>query len=435
MRAWTCPDPATIPGDGSAALLVHDTATGALVESGPRSGTARMYVCGITPYDATHMGHAATYVAFDLLNRTWRDRGLQVHYVQNITDVDDPLLERAQATGVDWTELAHSQIDLFRSDMHALRVLPPRDYIGAVEAIPLVVDAVHALDGKGLVYRLDEAVEGVEAPDWYFRCAEAPGFNSVAGLDAAEAREIFAERGGDPDQPGKEDPLDCLVWRMNRPGEPEWESTLGGGRPGWHIECAAIAQHYLGTNFDVQGGGSDLSFPHHEMSAAEGYAASGEPFAQAFVHAGMVGLNGEKMSKSKGNLILVSRLLAMGVDAMAIRLTLLSHHYRSDWSWTREDLTHNMNRLELWRRAFGLETAVPVNATLERVRAAMRQDLDAPAALVAIDEWARESLAASATSRTGGEWGAGAPHRTLDVEAPEQMARIADALLGVAVDH
>jgi L-cysteine:1D-myo-inositol 2-amino-2-deoxy-alpha-D-glucopyranoside ligase len=289
-----------------------------------------MYVCGITPYDATHMGHANTYVSFDLLNRVWRDAGLDVHYVQNVTDVDDPLLERATATGVDWTELAAQQIQLFREDMTALRVLPPAEYVGAVEAIPQIIDLIAELQQRGAVYAVDDP----EFPDLYFAQSSDPEFGSLSQLPEAEAVALFAERGGDPDRPGKKGPLDCLVWRLQRDGEPGWESPFGSGRPGWHIECSAISLGLLGTDFDAQGGGSDLIFPHHEMCASGTRVATDAPFAQVYAHSGMVGLDGEKMSKSKGNLVLVSRLRADGVDPMAIRLALLSQHYRSDWAWT-----------------------------------------------------------------------------------------------------
>ncbi len=257
-----------------------------------------MYVCGITPYDATHLGHANTYVAFDLLNRAWRDAGLDVTYVQNVTDVDDPLLERATETGVEWADLARDQIELFRTDMAALNVIPPDHLIGAVESIDLVTGLIERLRGvDGAIY----PVEDVEHPDLYFARASDGRFGSLSRL-GAEAVEIFAERGGDPDRAGKKDPLDCLVWRLERAGEPSWGSPFGPGRPGWHIECTAIALNYLGPEFDVQGGGSDLIFPHHEMCAAEGRVATGQEFAKAYVHSGMVGLDGEKMSKSKGNL-------------------------------------------------------------------------------------------------------------------------------------
>jgi L-cysteine:1D-myo-inositol 2-amino-2-deoxy-alpha-D-glucopyranoside ligase len=340
-----------------------------------------MYVCGITPYDATHMGHAATYVAFDLLNRAWRDAGHEVHYVQNVTDVDDPLLERAAATGVDWAELAERETELFREDMTALRVLPPDEYVGAVESIPLHVELIERLRSRGHVYDVDG--------DLYFDVHADVRFGQVSGLDEAQMLRIFPERGGDPDRPGKKHPLDCVLWQRERPGEPAWDSELGPGRPGWHIECSAIALRYLGKEFDVQGGGSDLAFPHHEMSASHAQAAfDGLSFARSYVHAGMVGYQGEKMSKSKGNLVLVSRLREAGVDPMAIRLAILAHHYGSDWEWTDEDLDRAKARLESWRTAAAGATSGEAEELTTAVRAALANDLDAPAAVAALDEWA-----------------------------------------------
>jgi L-cysteine:1D-myo-inositol 2-amino-2-deoxy-alpha-D-glucopyranoside ligase len=281
MRAWSNPDVPLLDGSGSApSVTVHNTSTGSLEKTQP-DGTARMYVCGITPYDATHIGHAATYVAFDLLNRAWRDAGHEVRYVQNVTDVDDPLLERATATGVDWEELAQAQTDLFREDMAALRVLAPDEYVGAVESIPLVVEVIQQLRDKGFVYDVDG--------DLYFTVHSDPRFGEVSGLDEQEMLRVFGDRGGDPDRPGKKHPLDCLLWQAERPGEPAWDSAYGRGRPGWHVECSAIALRYLGASFDVQGGGSDLAFPHHEMSASEAQAGfEGLTFARAYMHAGMV---------------------------------------------------------------------------------------------------------------------------------------------------
>ena len=220
-----------------------------------------MYVCGITPYDATHMGHAATYVAFDLVYRAWLDAGHEVHYVQNVTDIDDPLLERAVERGEDWKVIAERETALFREDMTELGVIPPREYIGAVEAIPSVAEYVTQLQAKGAVYSVDD--------DLYFAVHDDPHFGKVSNLDAQSMLTTFAERGGDPDRPGKRNPLDCLVWQDARPDEPAWNTSLGHGRPGWHIECVAIALDHLGKRMDVLGGGSDLAFPHHEMSASE----------------------------------------------------------------------------------------------------------------------------------------------------------------------
>lgn len=413
MYAWQRVDvPAIAPSvDVPDRLSLFDTATRSLVAADPAGGSARIYVCGITPYDATHLGHANTYLAFDIINRTWRDLGLRVDYTQNVTDIDDPLLERAQQTGQEWDELAADQIELFRNDMASLRILPPDHYIGAVEAIAYVVELIEQLLPSGLVYQVDDA----DYPDWYFNTAAAPGFGEVSHLPRDEMIRLFAERGGDPERPGKRDPLDCLLWQFSRENEPSWASSLGAGRPGWHIECTAIALRYLGPDFDVQGGGSDLIFPHHEMCAAQAHVASGEPLADAFVHSGMVALDGEKMSKSKGNLELVSRLRHQGADPMAIRLALLAHHYRSDWEWTAEELQHATTRLERWRSAVSRETAMSVDQTIALMRTALRSDLDSPAALAAVDAWASASLAIDSD----------------DSEAPQEMAIAVDALLGV----
>ena len=379
MRAWTSPDVPRLDLPPAAPVRVHDTASGAQRTSDP-SGEARMYVCGITPYDATHIGHAATYIAFDLLNRAWRDAGHDVHYTQNVTDVDDPLLERATATGVDWADLAERETELFREDMTALRVLAPDDYIGAVEAIPQIVELVERMQARGTVYDVDA--------DRYFDVSSDPRFGDVSGLDEAAMLEVFPERGGDPQRPGKKHPLDALVWQAARPGEPAWDSPLGRGRPGWHVECSAIALQHLGRHFDVQGGGSDLVFPHHEMSASHAQAAFDDlTFAQAYVHAGMVAYDGEKMSKSKGNLVLVSRLREAGKDPMAIRLAILRHHYRSDWEWTDRDLEAAEEWLEDWRVAVAEPRGAATAPVVQAVRDALADDLDAPAAAAAIRRW------------------------------------------------
>lgn len=367
-----------------------------------------MYVCGITPYDATHMGHAATYVAFDLVNRVWRDGGHDVHYVQNVTDIDDPLLERAVERGEDWRAIADRETALFREDMTALNVIPPQDYIGAVEAIPSVAAHVQTLIDRGAVYAVDT--------DLYFDVHSDPRFGAVAALDESQMIAVFAERGGDPDRPGKRHPLDCLVWQSARPDEPAWDTPLGHGRPGWHIECVAIALDHLGMGIDLQGGGSDLAFPHHEMGASEAQVLTAEhPFAGHYVHAGMVAWQGHKMSKSRGNLVFVSALRNAGHDPMAIRLALLAHHYRSDWSWTPQGLEGAEKRLELWRRGVASPSGPDGQAVLERVRRAMANDLRTPEALDAMDDWC-----IAATAGDGD-----------DTSAPALVAQIADALLGV----
>ncbi|SFO79787.1 cysteine--1-D-myo-inosityl 2-amino-2-deoxy-alpha-D-glucopyranoside ligase [Actinomadura madurae] len=409
MRSWPASEVPSLSDAGLPAatrpLSLHDTATGTARPTSP-GATARMYVCGITPYDATHLGHANTYLAFDLVNRVWRDLGHRVHYVQNATDVDDPLLERARETGEDWRELADREIELFRGDMTALRILPPDQYVGAVEAIPLIVEMIEKLRGRDAAYEV--------AGDVYFPVASDPSFGQVSGLTREEMAPLSAERGGDPDRAGKRDPLDALLWMARRPGEPGWESPFGEGRPGWHVECSAISVEYLGMAFDVEGGGSDLAFPHHEMGASHAQVATGErPHARAYVHAGMVGLDGEKMSKSRGNLVFVSRLREAGTDPMAIRLALLAHHYRADWEWTPGALDEASARLRRWRDAVARPSGPPAEGLAAAVRGHLADDLDAPAALAAVDAWA-----ASAGT---------------DTAAPSQARAIADALLGVAL--
>jgi L-cysteine:1D-myo-inositol 2-amino-2-deoxy-alpha-D-glucopyranoside ligase len=394
-------------------LQAFDTAAQRLVPIGPDTGTARMYVCGITPYDATHIGHANTYIAFDLLNRVWRDRGLQVNYVQNVTDIDDPLLERAAEIGIDWAVLAEQQTQLFAEDMATLNVLPPRHFVSAAESMSLTVDLIERLQHRQAVY----PVEDTEFPDLYFAQASDSAFGSLSRLSEEQAIDLFAERGGDPDRLGKKAPLDCLVWRLARAGEPSWQSVFGAGRPGWHIECTAIALDLLGANFHVQAGGSDLIFPHHEMCAAQGRVATDQPFAQAYLHSGMVGLDGEKMSKSKGNLVFVSSLRAAGVDPMAIRLALLGHHYRDDWEWSDELLVSAHSRLNRWREAVRLDAGLNADEVLVQIRAALAQDLDAPSAVAAVDAWAGASMAIDSD----------------DVEAPALVARACEALLGVTL--
>jgi L-cysteine:1D-myo-inositol 2-amino-2-deoxy-alpha-D-glucopyranoside ligase len=398
--------------------------------------TATLYACGITPYDATHIGHAATFLAWDLLVRAWHDAGHDVLYVQNVTDVDDPLLERAARDGEDWRELADREIALFRGDMEALRALPPTHYVGAVEALPVIERLSRRLADHGDLYELDG--------DMYLTRSADPSFGAVSGLDAAAMNELFAERGGDPERPGKKDPLDPLVWLAARPDEPSWPSGFGPGRPGWHVECAAIATEYLGVTFDVQAGGTDLVFPHHEMSASHARLALGEltepgepVFARHYVHAGMVRLNGEKMSKSLGNLVFVSRLLESGTDPMAIRLAILAHHYHEDWDWTDAGLAAAQERLERWRAARVaagpdaagpdaadsasdvLEAGSPGAGVLGGVRERLADDLDAPGALAVVDAWADAVLA--------GGGGARAPQ-------PAGLIRdTVDALLGVGL--
>ncbi len=467
MESWRGADVPVLPGSGPAPRL-HDTATGELVlaSAGP---VATFYACGITPYDATHIGHAATYTAWDLLVRAWLDAAPEspgparaipspsrftVIYVQNVTDVDDPLLERATRDGEDWRELARREIERYRQDMEALRVLPPAHLIGAVEALPVIERFSTALADRGALYDVDQDVYFARSADPEFGLLSGPG--TASGFNPAQMADLAAQRGGDPGRPGKKDPLDCLVWLAERPGQPSWDSAFGRGRPGWHVECAAIATEYLGPAFDVQAGGSDLVFPHHEMSASHARVALAPvdgAFARVYAHAGMVSYQGEKMSKSLGNLVFVNRLLADGVDPMAVRMALLAHHYRSDWEWTDAALGAGQARLARWRSAraraeaavpdvpaepdpvtsgggfsareagFGLPGADPVrvaDGVLAGVRARLRDDLDAPGALALVDRWADSLLARAPTQITAA-----------DVAGAGLVSETVDALLGI----
>ncbi|MFJ2979779.1 cysteine--1-D-myo-inosityl 2-amino-2-deoxy-alpha-D-glucopyranoside ligase [Curtobacterium sp. NPDC087082] len=388
MRAWQVPSVPDVPGTAPRPV-VHDTATGKPVDPTGGEERAALYVCGITPYDATHLGHAATYLSFDTLGRVWRDAGFEVEYAQNTTDVDDPLLERAARDGVDWRELAASQIDLFRCDMEALRVLPPDDFVAVTDEVERIAEAVAFLQETGYAYAVPTPESAGD--DLYFdvnRPTEAWSLGDESGLDRETMLALSAERGGDPDRAGKRDPLDPLLWRAARAGEPSWDSAVGPGRPGWHIECSVIAGDRLGLPISVQGGGSDLVFPHHEMSAGHAAALAHQPLAQAFVHTGMIAYQGEKISKSLGNLVTVRGLLDDGADPRAIRLALLSHKYSDDWEWFDTELTSATTRLATWDAwASGSDAGHADDAAevIARVRARVADDLDTPGAVAAVD--------------------------------------------------
>jgi L-cysteine:1D-myo-inositol 2-amino-2-deoxy-alpha-D-glucopyranoside ligase len=298
--------------------------------------------------------------------------------------------------------------------MAALRVLPPHDYVGAIESIGEVVELVEKLLASGAAYVIDDA----QYPDVYFRADATTQFGYESGYDRDTMLALFGERGGDPDRAGKASQLDALLWRVQRPGEPSWPSPFGAGRPGWHIECAAIALNRLGAGFDVQGGGSDLTFPHHEFSAAHAESVTGERrFARHYVHGGMIGWDGHKMSKSRGNLVLVSQLRADGVDPGAIRLGLMAGHYRADRFWSPEVLSTAQLRLQRWRAATALPAGPDATDLLARVRRYLADDLDTPKVLAALDGWSTDAL------EYGGH----------DAAAPRLVADTVDALLGVTL--
>lgn len=410
MRSWSSPVlPA--PSNQSVPLRLFDTADGQLrpLASG---AIATMYVCGITPYDTTHLGHAATYLTFDLVYRQLRDSGIDVHYVQNVTDVDDPLFERAKRDGVDWRDLGDGEVAQFRADMEYMSVIPPRDYIGAIESIPQVVHAVQRLLDKGIAYQLDADQYGYA--DIYFPTNATLQFGYESGLDEHTMAQLFAERGGDPQREGKRHPLDALLWRAARDGEPSWPAPFGSGRPGWHIECSVIAQEKLGPVIDIQGGGSDLIFPHHEFSAAHTEAlCDTRRFARFYVHAAMIGLDGEKMSKSLGNIVRVRELAAQGVSANAIRLALFSGHYRSDRMWDDSVLKAAQQREKLWSAACTSPADDTDAPAIVEFRRALADDLDTVSALSIVDSWAKNKSGHNAGSQ------------------PTEFIAVLDALLGI----
>ena len=370
--------------------------------------TFSMYVCGITPYDATHLGHAATYLAFDLINRYQLQSGKLVSFVENVTDIDDPLLERAKRDGKEWQQLADSQIDLFTSDMSALRILPPDHFIKVTDTFDLIEKFMTRLNESGYLYILDG--------DYYFSVTD---FLTDLPISIEQASKIFAERGGDPQRTGKRHPLDPVIWLSNREGEPGWPSSFGFGRPGWHVECTAIACHFIENEsdpiIDLQGGGSDLIFPHHYMCAQIVRAAYGRNFAGNYVHTGMIGLDGEKMSKSKGNLVFVSELINSGIDPMVIRWALLSGHYQSDRQWSSELLNSASLSVEKVRAAIARTEVADSNHLIQSIILDLANNLDTPSSLDRLLLWADQSEKEGNVNQSG------------------KVSRAIDALLGLTL--
>lgn len=413
MRAWPDVYLPELPARFRVPQLSLFNTAAQKIEPLPQKSLYRMYVCGITPYDATHLGHAATYLTFDLINRFLRASGAQVDFVQNITDIDDPLLERAQRDGIDWKDLAQSQVDLFKGDMTDLHVIPPKDYIGVVEAMPLVVEAVLKLKAADTTYEVGS--------DIYYRVHSDSEFGERSHYSQEKMLEIFAERGGDPQKPGKENPLDALVWLSQRDGEPGWPSPFGPGRPGWHIECCAIALHYLNPDsndefaIDIQGGGSDLIFPHHEMSAAQSRSINNQKFSRSYVHAGMIGLDGEKMSKSLGNLVFVSKLITSGVNPAAIRWALMGHPYSNDLMWSDSLIQRASVDIERLQLNLARMEVAPTNLVIQEILDALSNNLDTPRVIASIKTWMDETEAGV----TGGVAG--------------ELSRALDTLLGITL--
>ena len=362
-------------------MRLYDTARREVVPFEP-GDVVTMYTCGITPYDATHIGHAATYLTYDVIQRRLRDEGRITQCVRNVTDVDDDILRKARELGVHYLDLAAEETARFDADMRALELLPSFSEPRATSAIPDIRGFIAMVLDRGYAYEAGGAV--------YFEVSRFERFGQVSRLDRDEMLRLAAIHGGNPDDPNKRDPLDFVLWQPSAEDEPAWDSLWGPGRPGWHIECSALALRELGTTIDLHGGGTDLVYPHHECEAAQSEAATGEPFVRHWVHQAMVRYDGEKMSKSLGNLVFVSDLLKQW-EPMAIRLACLEHHYRTPWDWV-DPMPRAADRLDTWR------SAGKGDAVLDEVRAALDDDLDTPRAIAVIDEAADAGKGVSAAA-------------------------------------
>ena len=373
-------------------MRLYDTAKRDIVpfEPGP---TVLMYTCGITPYDATHLGHAATYVTYDVLQRRLRDRGHETRCVRNVTDVDDDILRKARELGVHYLDLAAAETARFDADMEALNVIECWSEPRATSAIADIRGFIGMVLDRGFAYESGGSV--------YFSVGSFEGFGRVSGYDREQMIELARQHGGNPDDPNKRDPLDFVLWQPSLPDEPSWESLWGPGRPGWHIECSALALRELDTTIDLHGGGSDLIFPHHECEAAQSEAATGEPFVRHWMHQAMVRMDGEKMSKSLGNLVFISELRTTW-DVRAIRLAIVAHHYRDSWEWNDELMPAAAARLDRWMASTTASTAIDSIDALDAVRDRLDDDLDTPGAVAAIDDAvARGEGVASAAALLG----------------------------------
>src|SRR3954453_6152253 len=364
-------------------MQLFNTQSGRIERFTPRDGTVGLYVCGVTPYDTTHIGHALTFLTFDILVRVMRQKGWDVTYVQNVTDIDDDILRKAKEVGITWKQLGDRETARYLKDMPDLNWLEPDHYVRATDHIPEMLEIIRALIDKGHAYESGGNV--------YFSVSSDPEFGKLSHIPRGEMLPIANERGNTPDDPHKRDPLDFVLWQKSGADEPSWESPFGPGRPGWHVECSAMASRYLGPSIDIHGGGADLIFPHHECEVAQSENAFGvEPFARIWAHAAMVGYNGEKMSKSLGNLVLVSDVLK-SYSADAVRMYLFSNHYRSPW-------TYDDNEVDRWARvaddlreaaefpAYGIEDELDLSMYRERFFNALDDDLDTPIAIEALQD-------------------------------------------------
>lgn len=373
-------------------MRLFNTQSGQIEEFIPRDGAAGIYVCGVTPYDTTHMGHAFTFLTFDILVRWLREQDVNVTYVQNVTDIDDDILRKSKALGMGWDELGKRETDKYLNDMKGLNALPFDHYVRATDHVPEMVGLVEALVEKGFAYVSNGSV--------YFSVAKDPGFGKLSHIPRAEMLPIANDRGNLPDDPNKQDPLDFILWQAAAPGEPTWDSPWGKGRPGWHIECSAMSMRYLGQTIDIHGGGYDLVFPHHECEIAQSENATGhQPFTRYWMHVGMVEYQGEKMSKSLGNLVLVSNALK-SYDPDTIRLYLFSHHYRGPWEYQDDEVDEWARLSQDLREAvnftsYGIDEEVDVSQEEARFRAAMDNDLNTGEAIEALRDMSSAILEAA----------------------------------------
>jgi L-cysteine:1D-myo-inositol 2-amino-2-deoxy-alpha-D-glucopyranoside ligase len=370
-------------------MKLYDTAVQEIVEFAPNP-TVLMYTCGITPYDATHLGHAFTFISYDVLQRRLIDMGHQVKCVRNVTDVDDPLFAKARELGVHYLDLAAGEEARFESDMTALNALPVHSTPRASSAIPDIRGFIGMVIDRGFAYESGGSV--------YFDVERFPQFGSVSHYSRETMIALARERGGNVDDPHKRNPLDFVLWHPSASDEPSWDTMWGAGRPGWHIECSALALRELGTTIDLHGGGSDLIFPHHECERAQSEAATGQQFVKHWMHVAMVSMDGHKMSKSRGNLVFVDKLRTQH-DPMAIRLGLIEHHYRTEWEWDDGLMARNETRLSNWKSAAQVGSSLGDVGLLAEVRSALDNDLDTPTAVALVDAAAGKGLAVGDSAR------------------------------------
>lgn len=339
MRSWTVNPPnIEITGLENHSLRIFDSKTQRINLIPKQPEPIQIYVCGITPYDSAHLGHAFTYLAFDLMIRTMRVTKQNVNYVQNVTDIDDPLFERSRKTNRKWTRIVDDQLEIYRKDMQALNIMAPDHFVGVVENIDTINDEIEETINRKLTYQL--------GTKWYFQTRKDNKSLLVKDVEDHELITLANERGCDTDNPGKLNAIDPIVWKESKEDEPSWNREFGTGRPGWHIQCISLANKYAKLPLHIQGGGKDLIFPHHAMCEEQAMALGLGDLATNYCHAGMISYQGSKMSKSKGNLVFVHELINKGISPMVIRTSLMLNHWQSDWEFQEVDIIRAEKLLE-----------------------------------------------------------------------------------------